>query len=179
MQNKRMASYIITGVITVGLLGGTIIPVFAASEAQTSKTVEKKYKFEQNLNAETRSKIKAIMDDAETQLKTLGVEMPQRGRKAQFKSLDVATKEKVKVIMDKKRVGTITHEEAQKQLKDIGVEMPVRGEKADPFANLDSETKAKAQSIMENARKEISKLGVNLPVRGGRHMEARGKNTIQ
>ncbi|MDF2947832.1 MAG: hypothetical protein K0S51_2511 [Bacillales bacterium] len=179
MPNKKMVSYIITGAVTLGILGASIIPTFAATEAQLDNSAKKKYKFEQNLNEETKAKVKSIMDDAKSQLKTLGVEMPERGSKAGlFEKLDEASKEKVKLIMENKRSGKITHEEAHTQLKALGIEMPKKGPRIDPFANLDANTKAKAQKIMENAREEISKLGVDFPLKGG-HLHQNDKSVVQ
>ncbi|WP_102273471.1 carbohydrate-binding domain-containing protein [Cytobacillus massiliigabonensis] len=46
-----------------------------------------------------------------------------------FGDLDEETREKVQVIMEQERAGTITREEVQKQLKELGVEFPGPGER--------------------------------------------------
>jgi hypothetical protein len=86
--------------------------------------------------------------------------------KQSFESLDAATQEKVQKIKD----------DLKTQLAKLGVTLPERGEKGDRFANLDDETKAKAEAIVEKekagtitneeAKTQLEALGVTLPERG-------------
>jgi hypothetical protein len=88
--------------------------------------------------------------------------------KKSFESLDAATQEKVQKIKD----------DLKTQLSKLGVTLPERGEKGDRFANLDAETKAKAEAIVEKekagtitkeeAKTQLEALGVTVPERGGK-----------
>jgi hypothetical protein len=130
-----------------------------------------------NLDDATKAKAEAILEkekagtitheEAKAQLKALGVNVPERGgegKKADlFASLDDATKAKAEAILEKEKAGTITKEEAKTQLEELGVTLPERGnkgQKEDLFANLDDETKAKAQELIDHAKAELEKLGV-------------------
>ncbi|WP_082087839.1 hypothetical protein [Domibacillus indicus] len=78
-------------------------------------------------------------------------------------ALDSSTKAKVEAIMENLRT----------KLEEIGVDLPERG---DRFANLDEETREKAEAIMEQkeageiteekAKAQLEALGVTLPERG-------------
>ncbi len=86
--------------------------------------------------------------------------------KQSVETLDAATREKVQKIKD----------ELKTQLEQLGVTLPERGEKGDRFANLDDETKAKAEAIFEKekagsitheeAKAQLADLGVTLHDRG-------------
>jgi ribonuclease BN (tRNA processing enzyme) len=130
-----------------------------------------------NLDDETKAKAEAIIEkekagtitheEAKAELQELGVTLPERGEKGdRFANLDDETKAKAEAIVEKEKAGTITHEEAKAQLQELGVTLPEhegKGKKADIFANLDDETKAKAQELMDNAKAELEELGVKHP----------------
>jgi hypothetical protein len=128
-----------------------------------------------NLDEETKAKAEAIMEqkkagtitqeEAKTQLEALGVTLPERANKGdRFANLDEETKAKAEAIVEQKKAGTITQEEAKTQLEALGVTAPKhghKGNKQDILANLDEETKAKAQELLDNAKSELEELGVN------------------
>jgi hypothetical protein len=133
-----------------------------------------------NLDDETKTKVEAIIEkekagtitheEAKAELQELGVTLPEHGEKGKkadiFANLDDETKTKVEAIIEKEKAGTITHEEAKAELQELGVTLPEhggKGKKADIFANLDDETKAKAQELMDNAKAELEELGVKQP----------------
>jgi ribonuclease BN (tRNA processing enzyme) len=130
-----------------------------------------------NLDDETKTKVEVIIEkekagtitheEAKAELQELGVTLPERGEKGdRFANLDDETKAKAEAIVEKEKAGTITHEEAKAQLQELGVTLPEhegKGKKADIFANLDDETKAKAQELMDNAKAELEELGVKHP----------------
>ncbi|MCI2255737.1 hypothetical protein L2D08_15300 [Domibacillus sp. PGB-M46] len=78
-------------------------------------------------------------------------------------TLDAASQEKVQAIMDKLTTG----------LQNLGVILPEKGDKTDLFADLDADTKAKAEVIMvkmkadtitfDEAQTQLKELGVTLP----------------
>lgn len=153
-----------------------------------------------DLDADTKAKAEAIMDkmkagtltfeEAQTQLKELGVALPDRAEKGGkgdlFADLDADTKMKAEAIMKKAKEGTLTFEEAQTQLKDLGVTLPDRAEKGGKagnlFADLDADTKAKAEAIMdkvkagtltfEEAQTQLKDLGVTLPEKADKGSKA-------
>ncbi|MEH7605489.1 hypothetical protein V7313_05550, partial [Priestia megaterium] len=84
-----------------------------------------------------------------------------------FNNLDAATKKKARAIMDQLRDGTLTKEQAEAKLKELGVNFPAK--KKDFLSGVDAETKAKAETILENAKKEIQKLGVTMPFENHEH----------
>jgi hypothetical protein len=173
MNKKKLFGYVLTGVLSTGIIGGLGTSVFAATTSTTSTTTTAsksavETKATAQLDAATQAKVQKIKDDLKTQLATLGVTLPERGDKGGkdkfLANLDEATKSKAQAILDKEKAGTITHEEAKTQLEALGVTLPTRGdkgEKADILANLDDATKAKAQELIDNAKTELEKLGVN------------------
>ncbi|MDQ0244711.1 polyhydroxyalkanoate synthesis regulator phasin [Bacillus fengqiuensis] len=183
MNKKKLFGYVMTGALSIGIIGGAGIPAFAATDNTNSTTTSEqtvKGKWEQSLDEATKQKVQAIMDQAKAQLAELGVEFPTKGDKESrgnlFANLDDATKEKAQAIMEKVKDGSLTREEAQTQLADLGVELPAKGPRGDLFANLDDATKEKAQAIMEKvkggsltheeAQTQLADLGVELPAKG-------------
>lgn len=119
-------------------------------------------------------------EEANTQLETLGVSLPDRkfsDKGDLFANLDDETKAQAQEIMQQLKDGSLTPEEAHTQLEALGVSLPERtfGGKDDLFADLDEETKAQAQEIMqqlkdgslthEEAHTQLEALGVSLPDR--------------
>ncbi|MFD2446983.1 hypothetical protein ACFSO7_23880 [Bacillus sp. CGMCC 1.16607] len=178
MNKKKLLGYVLTGVLSVGVIGGVGTSAFAANTSQTAKV---KYNVE-TLDAATQEKVQKIKDELKNQLAKLGVTLPERSEKGdQLANLDEATKAKVEAIFEKEKAGTITHEEAKTQLKALGVNISERGGKGkfeNLFANLDEATKAKAEAIFEKekagtitheeAKTQLKTLGVNIPERGGK-----------
>lgn len=157
MIKKKLFGYVMTGVLSAGVIGGIGTQAFAETPSETNivkQSVE-------TLDAATREKVQKIKDELKTQLAQLGVTLPERGEKGdRFANLDDETKAKAEAIMEKVKAGSITHDEAKAQLEDLGVTVPNRGHK-DMLSNLDDETKAKAQDLLDNAKIELEELGVN------------------
>ncbi len=164
MKKNKLVNYVMTGALSLGVLGAAGLPALAASDTTTGSA--------------TKEKVETIMDTLRTKLADLGVDLPEKGAKGNlFAGLDDETKAKAEAIMEQKKAGTITEDEAKTQLKALGVTFSERGEKGDPFANLDHETKAKAEAIMEKqragtithdeAKEQLAALGVERPERGG------------
>jgi hypothetical protein len=194
MNKKKLFGYVLTGVLSTGIIGGLGTSVFAATTSTTSitttatkSTVETKAKTQ--LDAATQAKVQKIKDDLKTKLATLGVTLPERGDKGGkgkfLDNLDEATKSKVQVIFENERAGTITREEAKTKLSALGVKLPERGGKGgkDNFlSNLDEASKAKAQAIFEKekagtlthdeAKTQLEALGVTLPTHGDKREKA-------
>ncbi|WP_078414958.1 hypothetical protein [Priestia abyssalis] len=188
MNKKKLFGYVMTGALSIGIIGGAGLPAFAATDTTNSAATSEqpvKGRWEQSLDDATKQKVQAIMDQAKAQLADLGVEFPTKGDKGSrgdlFANLDDAAKEKAQAIMEKVKDGSLTHEEAQTQLADLGIELPAKGDKgsrADIFANLDDATKEKAQAIMEKvkdgsltreeAQTQLADLGVELPAKGNK-----------
>ncbi|MGG0656992.1 hypothetical protein [Rummeliibacillus pycnus] len=125
-----------------------------------------------NLDDKTKAKVKEIMkkvkdgtltkEEADKQLKSLGVSFPKHHKADMFGKLDDKTKAKVIEIMKKVKDGTLTKEEADKQLKALGVSFPKHHEK---FKPLNNETKAKAKALIEDAKAHVNKLGAEFPAK--------------
>ncbi len=60
--------------------------------------------------------------------------------------------------MDQFRDGTLTKEQAEAKLKELGVNFPAK--KKDFLSGLDAETKAKAETILENAKRNSKSLAL-------------------
>lgn len=129
----------------------------------------------QTLDAETKEKVDAILNNLNTELAKLGISFPNHHYKDQFAHLDDETKAKVKAIMDQVKVGSISKEEAHAKLKALGVSLPKHHKKDEMFDKLDDETKAQAKEIMnqlkngtltkEEAQTKLEALGVSIPKR--------------
>ncbi|MGX9134366.1 hypothetical protein ACWV26_08295 [Rummeliibacillus sp. JY-2-4R] len=129
-----------------------------------------KHEIFKNLDENTKVKVKKIMEnvksgaitkeEAHKQLKALGVEFSKHPRHEIFKNLDANTKVKVKKIMENVRSGAITKEEAHKQLKALGIDFPKHERKSAP---LDTKTKEKAKSLINDAKVKVKKLGAEFP----------------
>lgn len=191
MKTKnKLFGLAMAGIIGLSSLG--TVSAYAATDTTTSTAAvqeEKAKNVKATLDAASQEKVQAIMGKLTTGLQDLGITLPEKGDKANwFADLDADTKAKAEAIMDKMKAGTITFEEAQTQLKELGVTLPDRaekggrGDKGDLFADLDADTKAKAEAIMEKAKEgtitfeetqtQLEELGVTLPDKGGHDMFA-------
>lgn len=192
MKTKnKLFGLAMAGIIGLSSLG--TVSAYAATDTTTTSTAvvqeEKAKNAKATLDAASQEKVQAIMDKLTTGLQDLGVTLPEKGDKADlFADLDADTKAKAEAIMDKMKADTITFDEAQTQLKELGVTLPDRadkgdrGGKGDLFADLDTDTKAKAEAIMEKAKAgtitfeeaqtQLKELGVTLPDKGDHDMFA-------
>ncbi len=185
MNKKKLFGYVMTGALSLGIIGGYGAQAFAATESTTSTNtaVEQASNVKSTLDSETKQKMQTIMDELKTNLAQLGVDMPSKGGKGErsnfLADLDDATKEKAQAILDQEREGTITKEDAQTQLAKLGVDLPSKGDKGgrgDLLADLDDATKEKAQAILdqqkagtitkEEAQNQLAEIGVDLPSKG-------------
>lgn len=161
MNKRKWLGYVMTGALSVGLVGGASLTAFAATE-NSSNTVSNVQSEKVQMDAETKEKVQAIMDELKTNLTKLGVEVPEKKERSEkFAGLDDATKEKVKAIMQQMKEGTITSEEAKTQLAKLGVELPEKAMRSDLLEGLDDETKEKAQTLIDKAKDEVEQLGVD------------------
>ena len=134
MKKTKVFGYMMTGALSIGILGAGISAYAATDNTSTTK------------DTATQQKADAIIQEAKEKLAKLGVTLPARGeRPDMFANLDEATKAKAKNIMDQLKAGKLTETEAKTQLAKLGVTLPARGERPDMFANLDEATKAKAE----------------------------------
>jgi hypothetical protein len=180
---NKVFGYVLTGVLSVGIIGGIGTSAFAAAKSTTTAKQTVIDKSPTQLDEATKAKVQKMIDDLKTDLSKLGVTFPERGDhgpkgfKGDFlANLDAATKEKVLAIFEKEKAGTISSEEARTQLAALGVILPERGGhgprggKGDRFANLDEATRTKAQAIMdkikagtithEEAKTQLEALGI-------------------
>ncbi|WP_050180037.1 hypothetical protein [Domibacillus robiginosus] len=169
-MKKSVFNVVMTGALSLGVLGAASLPVFAASNS--------------TLDSSTQAKVETIMDNLRTKLEAIGVDIPEKGD--MFANLDDETKAKAEAIMDKKKAGEITEEEAKTQLEALGVKMPERGARRGgdhlaqdvERANLDESTQAKADKILvqvedgaithDEAEEQLTALGITINERGGR-----------
>lgn len=186
MNKNKLFGYVLSGALTLGVIGGYSSQAYAATAESTTSSnvaVEQARNVKATLDSETKEKMQAILDDLKKDLAELGVELPSKGEKDGhgnlLADLDDATKAKAQEILDQQAAGTLTKTEAQTQLTELGVELPSKGEKegrGEFLADLDDETKEKAQSIIdeeragnitqEEAQTQLAELGVELPTKG-------------
>ncbi|OLN22201.1 hypothetical protein BTO30_10655 [Domibacillus antri] len=169
MKKNKWVHYIMTGALSLGVLGTASLPALAAAS-------------ETALDSETKKKVQTVMDTLRTKLADIGVDLPEKKEKGDlFANLDEETKAKAEAIMENLHNGTITHDEGKEQLAALGLELPERGGhrnhggKGDFLAGLDEETKAKAEAILEQKREgtiteeeaaaQLEAIGVTLPER--------------
>ncbi|PLT32759.1 hypothetical protein CUU64_16530, partial [Bacillus sp. V5-8f] len=113
MKSKKVIGYVLTGALSIGIIGGAGINAIAASNSTNTSTDTKQ---EQKLDSAKKQKVEAIMADAKAQLAKLGVTFPNKGERHDiFGNLDDATKTKAHAIMEKLRAGTLTETEAKAQ----------------------------------------------------------------
>ncbi|MGE7114363.1 hypothetical protein [Lysinibacillus sp. NPDC047702] len=169
-RKSKMVTYAMTGALSLGIIGGTIIPTYAATVQKETVNVEE-YK---KLDAETQQKVDEILNNLRKELAELGISFPT-GKGDKFANLDDETKTKVQEITKQVEDGSLTQEEADAQLKELGVSLldhNFKG-KGDKFSNLDDETRTKVQAIMKKVQEgsltqkeadtQLKELGVSLP----------------
>ena len=139
---QKIKTFFIIAILLVAISGNLSFLVHATTieEAQT-------------LDAETKEKVDAILNNLNAELAKLGISYPKRHDKNQFANLDDETKVKMKEIMDQVKAGSITKEEALAKLKALGVSLPNHHKKDEMFDKLDDETKAQAKEIMNQLKK--------------------------
>lgn len=144
-----------TGVLSLGVIGGAAHAFAATEDNPDAMPAVEQVKVKASLDAVTKEKVQAIMDDLKSSLGTIGVELPTKGGHSPqgdfLANLDDATKEKAQAILDQEKDGTITREEAQIQLAELGEELPTksdRGSLGDFLAGLDAETREVAQNLL-------------------------------
>lgn len=126
------------------------------------------------LDEDAKQKVKEIMqqmqdgnitkEEADAQLKELGVELPDHHRDDMLAKLDDETKEKVKQILNQIKNGSLTKEDAEAKLKELGVSFPKhQHDKKDPFADLDTDTKEKVDQLLIKAQSQLKELGYDIP----------------
>ncbi|HWL13702.1 MAG TPA: hypothetical protein VNQ57_11980, partial [Ureibacillus sp.] len=83
MNKKKLFGYVMTGALSVGLLGGYGAQAFAATESSANSTAaeEQASNVKASLDSETKEKMQAIMDELKTNLAELGVDLPTKGDK--------------------------------------------------------------------------------------------------
>ncbi|OCA92312.1 hypothetical protein [Pseudobacillus wudalianchiensis] len=181
MKTNRVLSYVMTGALSLSVLGGAGASVLAAAKpaATTALAVQQVKKVKASADSATQKQVQEIMDKLKSDLSALGVKVPEKvGKRDMLANLDAATKKKAEAIMEKERAGTMTREEARTQLEELGVKVPAKDGREDIFANLDEATKEKAKAIMEKehagtityekAHTQLEKLGVKLSEKDGR-----------
>lgn len=116
----------------------------------------------EQLDTKTKEKVDSILSSLKTDLKELGLKIPDHPKHEPSQKLDDKTKTKAKEIFKQKREGTITKEEAEIQLAGLGVKMP-KHPMHESYEKLDEETKEKVKIRIEEAKAEFKKLDVTFP----------------
>ncbi|MCG3085403.1 MULTISPECIES: hypothetical protein [unclassified Anoxybacillus] len=164
MKKTKLFGYAMTGVLSIGIIGGGV-HAFAATTSSSTPVYEKHM-----LDEATKQKVQGIMEELKTNLASLGVTFPEKGDKFSrlLANLDENTKAKAQAIFEKQKAGEITREQARQQLEALGISFPKKGDKLNELlTNLDENTKAKAQELIEEAKEKLAELGVDhLPHRG-------------
>lgn len=167
-MKKSVFNVVMTGALSLGVLGAASLPVFAASNSA--------------LDSSTQAKADTIMSNLRTKLEAIGVDLPEKD--GMFANLDEETKAKAEVIVDKKKAGEITEEEAKTQLEALGVQMPERGKGIGHLAqdvedaDLNEAAQKKADNILaqaengtithDQAEEQLAALGIETNERGGK-----------
>lgn len=169
-MKKTVFNVVMTGALSLGVLGAASLPAFAASSS--------------SVDSSTKEKVETVMENLRTKLEAIGVNLPERG--GMFSNLDAATKAKAEAIMKKKEAGEMTEAEAKEQLEALGVKLPERvaGKGAQHLAqdvenaDLDEATQAKADNTLaqleegtithDEAEKQLTALGIEMTERGGK-----------
>ncbi|QED46856.1 hypothetical protein [Cytobacillus dafuensis] len=166
MNKKKLIGYVMTGVLSVGIVGGLGASAFATSTQENDKV---KQSTNSLTDTETQERIQKIKDE----LKALGITLPGQVDKDEYlANLDAATKKKLEAIAGKIKTNKLTSEEAL-EIRKQRINLPKQEKRAEKFANIDAETRAKAKEVLEKvmagtmtkdeAKAELEKLGVPLP----------------
>ncbi|MGN7403313.1 hypothetical protein ACTHO0_26030 [Cytobacillus praedii] len=166
MNNKKLIGCVLTGVLSMGIVGGMGVSAFATTTHENSKA---KQSAEYVTNTLSQEDIQKIRDE----LKALGLTVPDQVDKNEYlANLDAATKEKLEAIAEKLKTQRLTSEEAL-ELRKQRINLPKQENATDKFINIDAVTRAKAKEILEKvlagtmtkdvAISELEKLGVPLP----------------
>lgn len=74
MKKNKLFGYVMTGALSLGIIGGASVPAFAATDNTSSAATSEqtvKGKWEQSLDEATKQKVQAIMEQAKAQLAEL------------------------------------------------------------------------------------------------------------
>ncbi|HZH61595.1 MAG TPA: hypothetical protein VEY70_18895 [Metabacillus sp.] len=111
MNKMKFFSYVLSGALTLGVVGAAADSAFAAAETTSKNTTvdQQTENVKSTLNTETKEKVQAIMDELKTNLSELGVALPNRGKHGRdmFADLDEETKAKAEKIIKQKKEGAI------------------------------------------------------------------------
>ena len=174
MYKKKLYSCVMTGILSVGIIGGIGASAFATTAQESNKEELEKIKDElnalgvsphnqaekddyiANLDVDTRRKIEEMIDKLKANKLTLEetkeirkqrIQIPkQETSDKRFADLDEESKEIVKEILEKMKAGKMTKNEAVEKLKKLNINLPSL-EIPKPFSHLDGEAKTRAEAI--------------------------------
>lgn len=151
-KRKKLIGYVMSGVLSVGIVGGMGASALAITSQETNENTQK------------------IKDE----LKALGITPPSSevDKDAFLANLDEATKDKIKAIKGNLKANTLSRDEAM-ELRKQRINLSKQDKNTDKFANVDVEARAKAKEIgemlkagtitKEEAFAILNKLGISLP----------------
>jgi uncharacterized caspase-like protein len=166
MNKRKLLGCVLTGALSVGIIGGMGASAFATATQENDKA---KQSANDSTDTITQERIQKILDE----LQALGLTPPGKMDKdAYLATLDAATKAKLEEIAGELKSKKLTSEEAL-EIRKQRINLPKQEKKTEKFTNIDEETKAKAKEIWEKvidgtlskdeAIAELEKLGVPLP----------------
>lgn len=166
MNKKKLIGCILTGVLSVGIVGGMGVSAFAAATQENDKVKQSAKDVSDTL---TQERIQKIKDE----LKALKITFPEEVDKDVFlANLDPATKEKLEAIAEQLKRNKLTSGEAL-EIRKQRINLPKQEKGTEKFTNIDAETRTKAKEILEKviagamtndeAITQLEKLGIPLP----------------
>ncbi|MFC7684875.1 hypothetical protein [Ureibacillus sp. GCM10028918] len=165
-KGNKVWIYFLTVLLSIGLFGTSILPVHAHED------MHKFHEEYDKLDDAAKAKVDESLSTLKSDLKEMGLEVPQNKFHEQMKNLDKETQENVKAIFKQVKENKMTKEEADKKLAELGVDPPKHKE-CKVFENLDEETKEKVKAIFkdqkegnitkEEAHKKLAELGIEMP----------------
>ncbi|MBD8028642.1 hypothetical protein H9636_18580 [Ureibacillus sp. Re31] len=160
--------YVLSTFFVVGITFSSVSSVYANSGHH------KFHEEYEQLDAKTKEKVDSILSSLKTDLKELGLKVPDHPKKHESsQKLDDKTKTKVKEIFKQLKSGKITKKEADEKFAALGISPPKKDQHCQAFENLDEKTKTKVKEIFKQKREgtmtkeeaeiQLAELGVQMP----------------
>ncbi|WP_102272862.1 hypothetical protein [Cytobacillus massiliigabonensis] len=166
MKKKRLIGSVLTGILSVGIVGGMGASTFAMTTQENDNVKQPANDVTDTITQESIQKIK-------DEIKALKITFPEEvDRDVFLANLDPVIKEKLEAITEELKTNKLTSEEAL-EIRKQRITLPKQAKGSETFANMNAETRAKAKEILEKAMtgaltndeaiSHLEKLGIPIP----------------
>ncbi|MFO1443250.1 hypothetical protein KDN24_08480 [Bacillus sp. Bva_UNVM-123] len=162
MYNKKLISCVMTGILSVGIIGGIGPSAFADTSQESDK---------EKVSADFSTK-KEKFQKIKDELNALGVSPHSQAEKDDYiENLDADTRRKIEEMIDKIKANKLTSDET-KEIRRQRIHIPKQETDDKRFAELDEEAKVIMEMLekvtagkmtKDEAIEKLKKLNINLP----------------